>query len=352
MKQIVYILYKRLNRIFAAMACLVVLASCDSVLQFDEGECIVVAPEYRIRFKYDYNMKYADAFANEVQAVTLYAFDDNGKFVYQTTEDGEKLKVEGYTMKFDIDPGDYHLVSWAGLVNQSFAVPLLIPGVSTIDELTAKTNRTILNTRTGEGGPIVNEKLASLWHGECQRSFTRAATQEVITIPLVKNTNSIRIILQQMQGYSVDVSNFDFSITDDNGWMNYDNSLLNDEELTYLPYYKAQGTTQMVDPDGTTRAAAQLSVAVAQLTTGRLVVDQHPVLRITNKATGKVVLAIPLIDYLLLTEQEGHNMEPQEYLDRQDEYSMTFFLDENMEWINAQIIVNGWTIRLNEADDI
>ena len=42
----------------------------------------------------------------------LYAFDDNGKLVYQKTEEGDVLGEEGYTMKVDLEPGDYHLVTW------------------------------------------------------------------------------------------------------------------------------------------------------------------------------------------------------------------------------------------------
>lgn len=88
----------------------------------------------------------------------------------------------------------------------------------------------------------------------------------------------------------------------------------------------------------------------AQITVGRLVVENNPRLTITNKETGEPVLSIPLVKYLLLTEAEGHEMTNQEYLDRQDEYNMTFFLDESMKWINTSIIINDWVVRFNELD--
>ena len=84
------------------------VVSCDSILGEEEVDCSV---EYRVKFKYDYNMKYADAFSREVETVTLYAFDDNGKLVYQKTEEGDVLGEEGYTMKVDLEPGDYHLIT-------------------------------------------------------------------------------------------------------------------------------------------------------------------------------------------------------------------------------------------------
>jgi hypothetical protein len=40
-------------------------------------------------------------------------------------------------------------------------------------------------------------------------------------------------------------------------------------------------------------------------------------------------------------------MPNQEYLDRQDEYTMTFFLDEDGDWLSASIIVNSWRVVLN-----
>ena len=285
--------------------------------------------------------------------VTLYAFDDNGKLVYQKTEEGDVLGEDGYTMKVDLEPGDYHLITWAGLNNEaSFSVPLVTAGESSMDELQCKMDR--MYSRAEDGTAIVNSKLSSLWHGEVtKQSFSRAATSQVVTVPLVKNTNSIRIILQQMDGVTVDVDNFEFTITDDNGLMNYDNKLLKDETLTYYPYYRVQGSTDMdtkgARAEGDTEDS-NISVAIAQITVGRLMVDQNPRLSITNKDTGETVLSIPLVKYLLLTEAEGHDMTQQEYLDRQDEYNMTFFLDENMKWINTSIIINDWVVRFNEMD--
>ena len=156
-----------------------------------------------------------------------------------------------------------------------------------------------------------------------------------------------------MDGVTVDVDKFEFTITDDNGLMNYDNKLLKDETLTYYPYYRAQGSTDMdtkgARAEGDTEDS-NISVAIAQITVGRLMVDQNPRLSITNKDTGETVLSLLLVKYLLLTEAEGHDMTQQEYLDRQDEYNMTFFLDENMKWINTSIIINDWVVRFNEMD--
>ena len=50
----------------------VTMVSCSNILDEEVVDCSV---DYRVKFKYDHNMKFADAFANEVRSVTLYAFN-------------------------------------------------------------------------------------------------------------------------------------------------------------------------------------------------------------------------------------------------------------------------------------
>lgn len=341
---------RQFSSLILAMTLGSAVVSCDSILDEEDVDCSV---EYRVKFKYDYNMKYADAFANEVSSVTLYAFDDNGKLAFQKTEEGDILKAQDYHMTLDVNPGDYRLITWAGRLDDeaSFSVPLLTEGVSTYEELKCRMDRAY--SRAADGSAYINTELTGLWHGEIpkQNFASRAAMVQTAEVSLVKNTNKIRVILQQMEGVQIDVENFEFTITDDNGYMNYDNMLLDDEILTYYPYFHVDGSTAF-DENIKVEDSDNISVAIAQLTVGRLVVGQNPRLTITNRENGEEVLSIPLIKYLLLTESEGHEMTNQEYLDRQDEYHMTFFLDANMAWINTQIIINDWIVRFNEFDNL
>lgn len=175
-------------------------------------------------------------------------------------------------MKVDINPGNYHLIAWAGLNDESFAIPLLTPGVSNIDDLTVKTNRIVQTRANGENENLVSKQLSPLWHGESVQAFTRSSGREnIITINLVKDTNTLRIILHQMDGVEIDIDKFDFSIYDDNGWMNYDNTLLKDNLLTYKPYSKSSGTTTRTTESGDN---TPISVAVAQLSIARLIAEK------------------------------------------------------------------------------
>ena len=68
------------------------LYACDGLIYDGEGDCSV---SYRVKFRYDYNMKFADAFAREVNTVTLYLLDAEGRVVWQRTEQGEALSADG-----------------------------------------------------------------------------------------------------------------------------------------------------------------------------------------------------------------------------------------------------------------
>lgn len=333
--------------ILLLMAACIIITSCDSILGEENVDCSV---EYRVKFKYDYNLKYADAFAHEVRSVTLYAFDENGKFVYQSTEQGDMLGETEYSMPVEIQPGNYDLVTWAGLEGEeSFSVPVLTQGVSTIEDLNCTMNRNHVISRAADGSAYVDKDLTPLFHGQVKRQvFTRAATSQLITVPLVKNTNNVRVVLQHLSGDPVEVDKFTFTIQDENGMMNYDNTLLKDEKLTYYAWHTDQGSADL--GDGSTRAATSVGVAIAELTVGRLVVANRPILSIFNQ-DGEKVLSIPLIDYALLVKGNyNRSMTDQEYLDRQDEYNMTFFLDSNDRWVSSSIIINGWKVVLGEAD--
>ena len=99
------------KRTLAAIVCALTLLGCDSVIYDGEGDCSV---NYRVKFRYDMNLKFADAFAHEVESVTLYLLDGGGRVVWQRTESGEALGKEGYAMEVDVAPGTYDLLAWCG----------------------------------------------------------------------------------------------------------------------------------------------------------------------------------------------------------------------------------------------
>lgn len=145
--------------------------------------------------------------------------------------------------------------------------------------------------------------------------------------------------------------------------MEHDNSLLPDEMITYWAHDKQSGTTGMGIDDypeqgrarqtaaqTSTRAVTSVSVAIADLTIGRLTKERKTYLTINNPE-GEIAARIPLRDYaLLLKDGYDHEMTNEEYLDRQDEWTLTFFLDERDKWIGVSIIINSWRVVLEDID--
>ena len=316
-------------------------SSCVNGLIFEgEGDCGVY---YRIRFKYDYNIKFADAFANEVNSIVLYIFDENDVLVEQTaTTNKDVLSSGSFEIPLELDPGKYTLVAWGGLMNEeSFdLLPETQTGMTRLEDLQVKMHRQY----DENGDAVVNKDLLPLYHGTMQLEVTGVPGMYTEMMSLKKNTNNIRILLHEMSGQDVDADKFIFEIKDDNGFYGWDNSILEDEMITYAAWHQNTGSA-----DEGVKAVTSVSVALAELTIGRMRAGKSPVLHIRNRETGEDVLRIPVADYALLVKGNyREKMDDQEYLDRQDEYTMTFFLDGG-EWLSSHIYINSWKVVFNDT---
>ncbi len=341
------------TKVCVVSVCLLSLPSCESWVYDGEGDCSV---HYRIKFRYDKNLKWADAFANEVSSVHLYAFDKSGVLVWQREEKTDPATAENYYMPLDLPAGDYRLLAWCGLRNdgereESFTVPEARVGETRIEQI-----QCALNRRRDESGAYSKEPLYRLFHGT--KDVTLPAGEDggvyEYMMPLTKNTNHIRVILHHLSGEDVDASQFNFRIEDENGLMAHDNELLGDENITYHPWKQQTGEAGLGKDD--TRAIIHVKGAIADLTVGRMMETHRKkmFLTITNRQ-GRTVARVPVIDYALLAkdyyeEEYNRKMGDQEFLDREDDYVMTFFLDENNMWINSQILIHSWRVVLNIVD--
>ena len=345
-----------------AAAASLLLSACDSTIYDDEGDCSVT---YQLSFRYDRNLKWADAFANEVASVHLYAFTPEGTLVREYNLPAAPIVAAGNTLTLDLPTGDYRLVAWCGIDAadtdvRSFAVPELTVGSSTPDDLSCRLNR----TPSADYGAVCSDRLNFLFHGAKDVHLPDLPDGGVHrdTISLTKDTNHIRIILQQLSGEGIDVRDFGFRIEDANGLMAYDNTLLPDEQITYLPWDTATGQAGLgkddlgQEADGT-RAVIYVDGAIADLTVGRMMADRahDMMLTITNRSNGETVARVPVIDYALLSKEYyemayRHAMSDQEFLDREDEYVLTFFLDEDRRWISSSILIHSWRIVLQDVD--
>lgn len=308
-----------------------------------EGDCGVY---YDIRIKYDYNIKFADAFAHEVNSLALYIFTEDG-ILYDmiVTTDKQQLAKENFTIRLTLPKGDYTMLAWGGINEESFDLLTEVEiGTTRIEQMQVKMTRSYDST----GNAYSDTDLEGLFHGMMELNVTSEPGIYQETLSLKKNTNVVRVMLHEQSGYPIQKEQFIFEITDRSGLYNYDNTRLTDEVITYKPWHLESIYTEFEEHD-TTRQA-DINAVLAELTIGRMMAMESPTLRVTNKESGEEVLRLPLADYALMVKGHYHkDMTNQEYLDRQDEYSLTLFLDEG-EWVSSQIVINGWRVVINNTE--
>lgn len=389
--------FNTLRTLALSLCSLMLLSACDSAIYDGEGYCPPEpdpepeVKEYYMRFVYDYNMKWADAFAHEVKAVTLYAFGPDGKLVKTFTEtDESKLSTGSYLMPLDLPAGNYDFLTWCTWDNSSaevttshFDIPAAIPGVTTRQELTAT-----LNKQRMQQNKILKSDLDPLFFGELlNQTLPDTEGVHIYTTPLIKDTNRVRVVLQELDhSVALNKDDFHFYITDKNTQMLADNSMGSEEEITYSAWFTAQGEAMIEDDKSEEHS---LTAVIAELTVPRLMRrdDYHIRLIVTDKV-GKIILNIPFDDYVLMVRgYYNRMMSEQEYLDRQDEYSLTFFIgaihtpapdptpdpepepdptpdpdpeptpiptpdpepSEYWHWLNTRIVINSWVIMWDSA---
>ena len=323
----------------------VVTACSDSFVYDYEGDC---DPKYRVRFYYDHNLKFADAFGQEVDHVTLNVVDEQGRIVYTHRESGDELKADGYEVVLDgkLAPGNYRLQAWCGKGAEPGNASFAVHEATTLPELrcTLLPDAGRADAPAGAEGTDVHRPLDRLFHGLTDtQTFPDEEGVHTYTVPLKKNTNSVKVVLQHLSGMPIDGNDFDFTIVADNARMDHDNSILPNDKVTYHAWDIANGSAEITSEyQGMT---GQFNATVAEFTIGRLMADQDVRLEARRIEDQRLVFSVNMVDLALMVRGNyNRQMDPQEYLDRQDDYNFVFFLDADYRWIDSFIYVNSWKI--------
>ena len=300
-----------------------------------------------VKLEMTYKGKYiAPNFADDLNNVAIWVFDQNGTYIDKYTENGENLKKNNNTMLLPIDPGKYKMVVWSGTEDANYEVTDMISGISTINDLKVRVARN-QNNRQGN-------KLSSLWHGQIENAEVKKSRYTHLTVGLIKNTNTIISVLQ-VSDKSLDSDDYTFEIIAENGYMGYDNKLLQDTpaNVNYDAYFLETALVSNQDNDGN---ETSLSVSRAELNTLRLMSNDNTRFVVTEKSTGVNILNINLTEYLLLTREHyngsnGTTMSPQAYLDYEDMYRVVFFLvPSGNSYLLTEMEINGWIVRINNTE--
>lgn len=325
----------------AAVAIASALTSCDSMIYDDQGDCSV---HYRLPITFTTNILDANAFASQVSNVTVYVYDDHGNLALVKKESGNALRNPGYAMDLELLPGKYSMLAWCeGNAMAENPTMFSIGGgdrPASISDLSATLP---LNGTAGE--LYSNKNIVPLFHGylsdvEC------ADTYGTITLPvlnLMKDTNIINVIAENLEGTEIEPDALTVSIEASNSEMNWKNEVVGDEAFKYTPW---SVTPLSSEKDTKADSTDPMTGLLAELTVGRLMVDRKPILVIHRKNDNTDIVRLDLIKYLCMVK--GHysgNYSDQEYLDRMDFHSITFFVDADLNWYTAAgLNINGWKV--------
>lgn len=308
-------------------ACLTIIATQSCI---KDGEELDDCRQY-IRFVYDYNMSYANLFDKQATKMNLFLFGANGKYI-TTLQDEKSTFPPNYKMLIpeNLPEGKYKVVAWSGLYTDSYKYSNLVVGQSTPDDL-------IVQVNDYAKGNVAFE-MKPLWYGTGEIEVNKRKN-DIKTISLVKDTKKFRIVMQNLEDdKAIDVNNYYFEVTAANGQYDYQNNI-SGNELIYTPYYTYNDKN---------------AGAVAELNTLRLMTDVGNRLKITEKSSGRAILDVKLGKYLAaLRLQQFKDIPYQEYLDREDSFTMIFFfknLDPEGSNISYDIKINGWLIREQGGD--
>lgn len=318
------------------LAAVVAMTSCEGIYT-DRTDCPTGLTLY---FRHDYNMAYVNTFHKRNDCLTVYVYDSEGNLVKSCTESGEVLADEDYHMDIeDLPAGNYNIIAYGGMFCERSSFKLTDYSARSIPQKMSD-----IYVELNHDNLTSNKQLHNHFHGKKLVAMEGDYVQD--TVYMVKNTNNIRIVLQQAQGDPLVASNFTFAITDDNTLMDHKNSVVPNGTVTYSPWTMGEEVIGSTNQNET-----PTSVAYAEFSTARIMAGSGSRLTVTNNENGNVVLSIPLDRYLLLLRSELYaDMPAQEYLDREDEWSMVFFLDSGLRWINTHIVINNWTVRLNHIE--
>lgn len=341
-------LTKRFGLLVMSLLAALAAVSCETVYE-GEGDCSVV---YKVGFKYTKNILEADAFENQVKSVSLYVFDKQGKLVAEKTENIDRLVSNGNAMDIEVPaPGDYDLIAWGGIAGSN-AFTLNNGNKTAAKEDHVVTLNTVNDYWADQMDPLFHAEAANV-------NFpSQSGVHKVCTMDLAKDTNTVRIILMHYNGREMNKDDFSITVTENNGngILGPDNSVLPGNPVTYSTWTKKALVVEKPGKNGSRAEVESCVSIVAEIDIARLIRNHNLTLSIVNNGYEveeyREIIRLPLIDLLMVAKGDARSkMDDQEYLDRQDEYNLVFFINDDNGWyIEGGIFINSWFMALQESE--
>ena len=309
------------------IVCLMILSSCTWV-QDDTDDCPY---GFWLKLHYTYNMLDVDAAPKYLNDATVNVYDSEGHFVKAVYATQSELLANDYKVRIDDLPeGDYQFVVWSGVDESAYA----LNSTQEVDSF-----RLALNNN----GKMSNTILPPLYHGYLS-TVHYSDDYTVKEVGMAKNTNHLNCLIASVDNTVVlDPNEYTLKLESDNGVMDAHNNLVSDKSTVYLPYTAKQVTIE--DPD-----YGNLDGLEYNISTLRLIADRKNRIILQKNSTSQILFNVDFCEYIgkvgYYYTNLGRELTLQEYLDRQDLYTVVFFLSHDLDEL-LQLQVNTWRLRSN-----
>ena len=319
--------YRALKQLLT-IVCIMAMTSCTWVKD-DVDDCPY---GFWLRLHYTYNILDVEAVQKYVKDADVYVYDADGNYVKRIHATQSELTANDYRVRVEgLSEGDYQFVVWSGMGNSQYAV--------------AGDTQTMGDFRlslSGAGTRYAGE-LPDLYYGY-QTAVHYDDSYAVYDVELMKNTNQLScLIVSVSDQQELDADDYTMKVVAANATMDVRNQLVSGPETAYEPF--EQGSVTFDDPD-----YGQLHGIKFNIMTLRLMSNSDSRLILEKKSTGQTLFNISFPEYVgmigSLYTAIGRPLTVQEYLDRQDFYTIVFFLSGDLDQL-IQLQVNSWRLRAN-----
>lgn len=330
------------------------LCSCDSAIYDDQGDCSV---HYRIGLRYTKNILNADAFGSQVSDVSLFVYNTDGSLLLRKDVSRELTVENNFYIDLDIKPGKYNILAWCtgeSIIPDATAFRIENPDGPLTE------NSALLPLETGPQGPVSNRDIKRFYHG-ISTGVIFPDTYGIVNIDpvqLIRDTNHLSVLLQNLDGKNLDPAMFSFEIEAAHNRLDFRNTPFGNTPFVYTPWSIESSDASFDNEDNPSKAGGSIgggntaNGVLAELTLGRLMADREQRLIVRRTDNRQPIINIPLIKYLQLVKGKYEQAtSPQDYLDRYDDFTLMFFIEEGFTWAKAKIYINGWRV-VPPQDDI
>lgn len=283
-----------------------------------------------LNLHYTYNILDVEAAPEYISEVTVYVYDADGNYVSRLDVPQSVLKTNGHRVRVEgLPEGDYQFIVWSGIGNGTYAV---------------SGDRGALNQfRLSLAQPElkVTSCLPDLYYGRLQTvHFDDSYVSH--DVYMMKNTNQLACLVVPMSDdATLSPDDYDMKVVSANSVMDAHNMLVSDNEMTYEPFVRNYVTFEDVE-------YGELNGVSFNISTLRLMEDNDCRLILEKKDSGEAIFNISFPEYIgmigTLYTNLGRELTVQEYLDRQDFYTIVFFLSSDLNQL-VQLQVNSWRLR-------